>query len=66
MKKVLIQEDQIAHLANNDVMAIVGGVRIPMTFDTGAQISLVPIELVRPDKFTGETLRFKGVLSKQS
>ena len=66
VKKVLIQEDQIAHLANNDVMAIVGGVRIPMTFDTGAQISLVPIELVRPDEFTGETLRFKGVLSKQS
>ena len=60
-KRVLIPENKIVHLAANDA-----DTRIPMTFGTGAQISLVPIELVREDEFTGETSKFKGITSEGS
>ena len=36
-----------------------------MTFDTGAQICLVPTELVKPEEFTRETSKCKGILSQQ-
>ena len=55
VKKILIPEDQIGHLSANDVMARIGDTRKPMTFDTGAQISIVPIELVKEGEFTGKT-----------
>ena len=41
-------------------MARIGNMRIPMTFDTGAQIPLVPIELVKPEEFTGEVPSSRG------
>ena len=37
-----------------------------MTFDTGAQISLVPIELVKQKESTGETSKFKGITTEGS
>jgi len=61
---VLIQEDKIERLADNDIMANLGGKRIPMTFDSGAQISVVPIELVKPEELTGETSKCKGAFTK--
>ena len=36
-----------------------------MTFDSGAQISVVPIELVKQEELTGETSKCKGAFSKQ-
>ena len=66
MNRVLIPEDKIVHLAANDVMGKIADTRIPMTFDTGAQISLVPIELVKEDEFTWETSKFKGVTTDGS
>ena len=66
VKRVLIPEDKIVHLAANDVMGKIADTSIPMTFDTGAQISLVPIELVKEDEFMGETSKFKGVTTEGS
>ena len=61
VKKILIQADKIEPLGMSDVMAKVEGKNIPMTFDTGAEISLIPDELVKPEQLTGETMKIKGV-----
>ena len=45
----------------NDVMAKVGDKKIPMTFHTGATISLFPKEMVKPEQLTGDTMKIKGV-----
>ena len=58
-----IPKDDIVPLATNDVMSVIAGKKIPLTFDIRAQISLVPIELVREHEFTGEISKFKGVTS---
>ena len=52
-------------LATNDVMARFNDVRVPMTIDSGAEASIVPHELVRPQDFTGETIKCKGAFDKQ-
>ena len=54
VKRVLIPDNKIVHLAANDVMSHIADKRVLMTFDTVAQISLFPIELVRNEQFTGE------------
>ena len=58
-----IPREKIERLADNDIMATLGGVRIPMTFDSGAQISVIPIELVRSDEMTGETTNYRGAFT---
>ena len=45
-------------------MSEIAGIRIPLTIDSGAMISVVPIELVRESEFTGEVSKFKGLNSK--
>ena len=65
VKWVVIPENKIVHLARNDVMSEIAGKRVPLTFDTGAQISLVPNELVSEEEFTGEVSKFKGINSKR-
>ena len=61
VKKVKIDAHLIETLAENDVMASVNSHLVPMTLDSGAEISLVPKEFVNPDNYTGESLKFKGV-----
>ena len=46
VKRVLTQEHKIGRSAKNDIMATFGRKRMPMTLDSGAQISVVSIELV--------------------
>ena len=65
VKRILIHEDKIERLAKNDIMATLGGKRIPMTFNSGAKISVVPIELVKQEELTGETSKCKGAFSKK-
>ena len=70
-KKEKIKKDKIfAHLietlAKNDSMASVNNQLLPMTLDSGAEISIVPQEFVNPSDFTGESLKFKGVLAKHA
>ena len=57
VKRVLIPECKIVHLAVNDVMATIANTRVPMTFNTGV---LFPIELVRQDEFMGRHLNSRG------
>ena len=64
MKKVKIYAHLIEKLAENDVMASVNKHLLPMTLDSGAEISIVPQEFVEPSNFTGESLKFKGILVK--
>ena len=64
VKRVAIPKDEIVHMAPNEVMSEVAGKKIPLTFDTGAQISLVPTELVCEDEFTGKVSKFKATNSK--
>ena len=64
VKRVVIPENKIVRLAQNDVMSEIAGKKVPLTFDTGAQISLVPNELVSEEEFTGKVSKFKGINSK--
>ena len=63
VKRILIQQDKIERLAKNDIMATFGDKRIPMTFDSGAQISDFSIELVKPEELMGNTSRCKGAFT---
>ena len=52
-------EDSIATLKSNEVFGAVGPHRMPITIDTGAEVTVVPAEAVGDDQLTGEekTLR---------
>ena len=64
VKRVAIPVDKIVPLAQNDVMSEIAVKQVPLTFDSGAMISLVPSELVEEDEFTGGVSKFKGINSK--
>ena len=59
VKKVKIREDSIATLKSNEVFGSVGPHRMPITIDTGAEVTVVPAEAVDDEQLTGEekTLR---------
>ena len=65
VKRIAIPVDKITPLNQNDVMSEIAGVRILLTFDSGAMISVVPLELVSEREFTGELSKFKGVSSRR-
>ena len=65
VRKVSIQANLIERLATNDVMAKINDTRIPMTIDPGAEVSIVPLELVKQGEFTGESTKCKGAFYKQ-
>jgi len=48
-------------LGHNDVLAEVGGICIPATLDTGADVTLLPKELDCVKQLTGETTTVKGI-----
>jgi len=48
-------------LGHNDTMARVGGVCLPITLDTGVDITLLPAELDCVQEYTGRTAVVKGV-----
>ena len=48
-------------MKDNEVMAIVSGVQVPTTIDSGADRSVIPEEMVRPEQFTGREVTFNGV-----
>ena len=57
IKKVIIKVDKVEKLAVNYVMATIGGVRLRMTIDLGAEISIVPKELIKTEEFTRGNLQ---------
>ena len=48
-------------MKNNEVMATVSGIQIPMTIDSGADRTVIPEGMVQPDQFTGKVETFNGV-----
>ena len=53
VRKVQIPYNQIVPLKENELFGLVGGHCMPITCDSGADITVVPEERVRPDQFTG-------------
>ena len=60
VRRVRIQEDLIQTLKENEVFGAVGPYRMPITLDTGADITVVPEESVEQDQFTGETCELRS------
>ena len=48
-------EDQIVSLTRNEIFSAVGPHRMPVTCNTGAEVTVVPEECVEPYQKTGET-----------
>ena len=59
VKKVRVDEGKIEMLKHNEVFGAIGPHRMPITLDTGAEVSVVPEEAVDPEQFSGKerTLR---------
>ena len=55
VKRVKVSEDKIESLRRNEVFGAVGPHRMPVTCDTGAEVTVVPAESVDPSQLTGET-----------
>ena len=62
MKRVAIPKNEIVHLCPSYIKAEVAETKIPLTFDTGIEISLVPVELVQEQEFTDKVSKFKPVM----
>ena len=60
VRRVRIQEDLIQTLKENEVFGAVGPYRMPITLDTGADITVVPEESVEQDQFIGETCELRS------
>ena len=61
--RIEIPVEKITTLNQHDVMSEITGIRLPLTIDSGAIISVVPIELVSESEFTGEVSKLKGLNS---
>ena len=66
VKKVRVQEDKIETLKLNKVFGAVGPHRMPITMDTGAEITVIPEEAVQPHQFSGESRVLKSFNKAES
>ena len=66
VKKVRIMEDRIANLKSNEVFGSIGPHRMPITLDTGAEVSVVLEEAVEPHQFTGKERTIKSFNNTES
>ena len=66
IKKVKVQEDMIETLRTNEVFGAIGPHRMPITLDTGAEVTVVPEEAVLPHQFTGENRVLKAFNNTES
>ena len=64
VKAVTVDDAQVEVLGRNDAMAKANGHLVPITFDSGAAMSLIPREFVSARNYTGKKRCFKGVLTK--
>jgi len=49
-----IPRDKVIQLKLNEMLGFIGGHILPITCDSGANVTVVPEECVQPDQFTGE------------
>ena len=66
VKKVRVDEDKIEILKKNEVFGAVGPHRMPITLDTGAEISVVPEEAVEPQQFSGKQRTLWSFINAES
>ena len=66
VKKVTVQESKLESLKHNEVFGSVGPHRMPVTLDTGAEITVVPEEAVDPSQFTGDTCELRSFNNTKS
>ena len=64
VKRIKILPELVECLAENNVMASVNNHLVPMTLDSGAEVTIVPQEFVKPSDCMEEKLKFNGVLAK--
>ena len=55
VKRIQIPMNKIVPLKHNELFGSIGGHSLPITCDSGADITVVPEECVRAEKLTGET-----------
>ena len=60
IKRIKIPENKIVSLHRNEVFGAVGPHRMPITCDTGAEVTVVPEEAVEPHQKTGELCELKA------
>ena len=66
IKKVRVMQDRIASLKNNEMFGAVGPHRMPITLDTGAEVTVVPAEAVEPHQLNGETKTLRSFNNGES
>ena len=66
VKKVRVLEDRIVSLNTNEIFGEVGPHRMPITLDTGAEVTVVPAEAVEPHQFSGETKTLRAFNNGES
>ena len=61
VKRIQIPVDCVKVLGRHEVMGSIGGTLAPITIDSGAELTLVPEEMVTQSQFTGENKTFNDV-----
>ena len=62
VKSIKIPVNSVKALGSNEVMGQMAGILLPITLDSGAQVTVVPEEVVQVSEFTGESTKFKGII----
>ena len=55
VKKINIPADKVVQLKKNELFGAIGNHRLPITCDTGADVSVVPEECIKQDQLTDES-----------
>ena len=65
VKRLTIPWKHVRELGYSDIMGKVNGVTLSITMDSGADVSLVPIEAVKQSDYTGETSGIQSFIRGQ-
>ena len=60
VKRIKIPENKCVALRKNEVFGAIGGYCLPVTCDTGAEVTVVPAECVSPHQLTGQVCELKA------
>ena len=60
VKRIKIPAEKIIPLKKNEVFGMIGSHHIPITCDTGTEVTVVPAECVLPHQLTGDTCELKS------
>ena len=66
IKRIQIPSNKAIPLRDNELFGSVGVHRLPITCDSGADISVIPEECVSPEQLTGETCEIDSFIRKRT